>query len=267
MDTSDLSACPALHSQLSSGKFSHAYIVSGPECEAKSALVAALARALVCSGEGIKPCGVCSHCRKAISGSHPDILRVEREAGKRELAVDKIRAARSDAYIVPNEAARKVYIIEEAGTMNPAAQNALLKVLEEPPAYAVFILSAENPGALLPTVRSRCVEVPYLPGGASLPVVDDGKAGRLVELLGSGDRLELLRFLGSLDSLSRDELAGFASSLRRCAVSGLKATESGAVGNRDLLLRLLSLCDRIEKYADAYVSSVHIIAMMMAELL
>ena len=114
----------------------------------------------VCTGEN-PPCGVCSGCRKAAAGIHPDIVRVG-EDGK-DVNVAAVRALRSDAYILPNEAPRKVYQIENAGSMNASAQNAMLKLLEDGPAYAVFFLLAENGSALLPTVRSRCETLELAP--------------------------------------------------------------------------------------------------------
>ena len=113
-----------------------------------------LARALVCSGRGEAPCGACPDCRKAAAGVHPDVITIG-EAGK-DISVAMVRALRSDAYIRPNEAPRKVYLLPDAHTMNQSAQNALLKLLEEGPPYAAFLLLAENAGAILPTVRSRC---------------------------------------------------------------------------------------------------------------
>ena len=114
----------------------------------------------VCTGEN-PPCGVCSGCRKAAAGIHPDIVRVG-EDGK-DVNVAAVRALRSDAYILPNEAPRKVYQIENAGSMNASAQNAMLKLLEDGPPYAAFLLLAENGGGVLQTVRSRCEELSLTP--------------------------------------------------------------------------------------------------------
>lgn len=142
---------------------SHAYIISGPRGSGRRTLAGILARALLCArnGEGNVPCGLCPHCRKAAAGIHPDLIRVGSDG--RDIRVDDVRALRTDAYIRPNEAARKVYVLEGADTMNQSAQNALLKLLEEGPAYAAFLLITEHSGALLQTVRSRCVELTLSP--------------------------------------------------------------------------------------------------------
>lgn len=140
---------------------SHAYILSGPAGSGKRTLAALLSAALVCSGPAEQaPCLRCSGCRKAMGGIHPDVVRAGAEG---DINVAQIRALRADAYIRPNEAGRKVYLLERAHTMNPSAQNAMLKLLEEGPAYAAFLLLTDNAAALLPTVRSRCEHLPLSP--------------------------------------------------------------------------------------------------------
>lgn len=146
-----------LNSSIRRGRFSHFYLICGPEGAGKHTLAGLLAAAAVCSGEE-KPCGVCPGCRKAAAGLHPDIITVD-DPDKKTVSVELIRKAKADIYIRPNEAERKVYVIPRAQDMGPAAQNALLKVLEEPPAYGVFLLLSDNPEKLLPTVRSRCTEL------------------------------------------------------------------------------------------------------------
>ncbi len=121
------------------------------------------AAGILCRAPGKRPCGECPSCRKISHGTHPDVITVRRQPDskgnlRKEITVDQIREVSMDAYILPNEADRKVYIIEEADRMNPNAQNAALKLLEEPPNGAVLLLCVMNPGALLPTVRSRCTE-------------------------------------------------------------------------------------------------------------
>ena len=140
---------------------SHAYILSGPAGSGKRTLAGLLAAALVCTGGGERPCLSCPGCRKALAGIHPDIVRAG-DDGK-DISVAQVRQLRADAYIRPNEADRKIYILENAQTMNPSAQNAMLKLLEEGPAYAAFLLLTDNAAALLPTVRSRCELLPLSP--------------------------------------------------------------------------------------------------------
>lgn len=112
-----------------------------------------------CEGRsGEIPCGICSGCRKALEGVHPDIITVD-DPDHKAMTVDPIRAARSDMFIRPNEGKRKIYIIPRGQDMNESAQNALLKILEEPPDYGVFLILSTNAERLLPTIRSRCAEL------------------------------------------------------------------------------------------------------------
>ena len=179
-----------LTASLRRGRISHFYLISGPEGSGKHTLARLLSAAILCRNEG-KPCGRCGPCRKVTEGSHPDVITVE-DPEHKNVAVKIVRQAREDMFILPNESDRKIYIFpQELGiegqnallkileeppsygvfillTDNPQklhteGQNALLKILEEPPAYGVFILLSDNPEKLLPTVRSRCTELPLQP--------------------------------------------------------------------------------------------------------
>ena len=144
-----------------SGKFSHFYVISGPEGSGKRTLARLHSQALVCK-DADKPCGKCTHCQKASRDNHPDIIYVD-DPEKKTVPVDLIRKAREDMFVKPNEADRKVYIIPRGQDLAVPGQNALLKILEEPPAYGVFIILTTNPEKLLPTVRSRCTELAMSP--------------------------------------------------------------------------------------------------------
>ena len=146
---------------------SHAYLITGGGGDSRAAFAGRLAAAYLCEGD-TPPCGRCRACRKVGKGSHPDLSRTAPPPDKAEITVEQIRALRADAYVRPNEGRRKVYVIDPADAMNPAAQNALLKVLEEGPAYAAFLLVSDRPGKLLDTVRSRC-ELLSLPREDALP--------------------------------------------------------------------------------------------------
>lgn len=139
------------------GRISHFYLISGPVGSGKRTLARLLAAAVLCKNED-KPCLSCNACRKVMAGTHPDFITVD-DPEKKTVPVDLIRQARADIYIQPNEADRKIYLFPRAQDMGIPGQNALLKVLEEPPSYGVFILITDNPEKLLPTVRSRCTEL------------------------------------------------------------------------------------------------------------
>ena len=239
----------ALKRQLSAQEagrgLSHAYLISGSAGSGKRTLARLLAAAFVCSGSGAVPCGACPGCRKVLGGIHPDVIPIG-DDGK-GITVAQSRQIRADAYVRPNEAPRKVYIIQNAQTMNASAQNALLKLLEEGPAYAAFLLLTDNPAALLPTVRSRCEGLALSPvpraeaeawlirrfpgkepeeirnaaagcGGLLGRAVErlegaqgDGAAAEaariLVALLAKGDELALAAYCVSLEKWDREALA------------------------------------------------------------
>ncbi len=146
---------------IQSGHISHFYLLSGPEGSGKHTLARLLAAAILCR-ETAKPCLRCKACRKVLEGNHPDFITVD-DPEKKNVPVDLIRQARADMFIQPNESDRKIFLFPRAQDMRTEAQNALLKVLEEPPEYGVFILLTDNPEKLLPTVRSRCTELALRP--------------------------------------------------------------------------------------------------------
>ena len=136
-------------------RFAHFYLICGPKGSGKHTLARLLASALMCE-EANRPCGRCAACRKIMADTHPDFITVS-DPEHKNVAVKIIREARESIFIRPNEGIRKIYLFPQE--MGIEGQNALLKVLEEPPAYGVFIILSDNPEKLLPTVRSRCTEL------------------------------------------------------------------------------------------------------------
>lgn len=141
---------------LRTGHISHCYLITGPQGSGKHTLARLLAAAILCQGRD-KPCGVCHPCRKVLEGGHPDFITWE-DPDHQKIPVKLIRETfRPDVFVKPNESEHKIYMISQE--LGLEGQNALLTILEEPPAYAVFLLLADNPQKLLPTVRSRCREL------------------------------------------------------------------------------------------------------------
>lgn len=152
---------------LRDNKISHAYILAGDDGSGKMMLAERFAAALQCDGGPQKPCGCCLNCMQSESRNHPDIIYVTHD--KKNIVVDDIRNQLiNDISIKPYSGNYKIYIIDEAEKMNEAAQNALLKTLEEPPEYAVIMLLATNTGAFLQTILSRCVTLQLRPVETSL---------------------------------------------------------------------------------------------------
>lgn len=155
-------AVAAIIGMIEQGRLPHCVLI---ECEEEKGAELALtaAQALVCSNAE-KPCGKCAACIKAQSGSHPDILTYYGATGAKGIKVDHVRDIISKAYIIPNEAEVKVFVILGADTMSEAAQNALLKIIEEPPQFTRFILVCGAASQMLPTVLSRCAVFRALSG-------------------------------------------------------------------------------------------------------
>lgn len=142
---------------------SHAYMFVGEKHAGKMMLAKTFAAALLCEEGGIEPCGKCQSCSQTKSGNNPDIRYVTHEKTA-TISVDDIREQIvNDAFLRPYAGKYKVYIIDEAEKMNAAAQNALLKTIEEPPTYVVVILLTANAEVILDTIRSRCVKLPIHP--------------------------------------------------------------------------------------------------------
>lgn len=140
----------------------HAYIFQGDEGVGKEAMARTFAAGLQCQAEQDKPCKECVSCRQIESGNQPDVIWVTRE--KTSLGVDEIREQLCNTMeIKPFSSPYKVYLVPEAEKMTEAAQNALLKTIEEPPEYGVVILMTSNITALLPTIQSRCLTLEFRP--------------------------------------------------------------------------------------------------------
>lgn len=148
----------------SSGQVAHAYLLTGPEAVGKTTLAIEFARLLLCASpderEG-SACGECVSCRKIAHGAHPDVQIVEPRDGKRQVGVEVVREeVVRMANRAPSEGSRRVFVIPNAELMTPAAVNALLKTLEEPPEGVVLLLTSAEPENLLPTLLSRCQIIP-----------------------------------------------------------------------------------------------------------
>ena len=192
------------------GTLGHAIILSGQGDLLRCARFAAAA--MECTG-GDAPCGQCPACSKVLRDIHPDVITVT-DPDHKNISVDVLRSLRSDAYILPNEGKRKIYIFPDCDLLEPKAQNVLLKVLEEGPAHAAFLFCARNSASLLQTIRSRCVEWKVSATRSALPA-DEG-AGTLGRLIAEGKTGAIAAFCTDLENskTSREELAQLLSDTR-----------------------------------------------------
>lgn len=262
MDLSDFKAKDEYKAVFAPSRLLHSYLICGEDGEDKSALINTLAAAMICeSGEKV-PCGVCRSCKKSLRGLHPDIIRVTPPEGKRELPIDIVREVRAEAVVLPNEAERKVFIIEHADLMKEGAQNAFLKTLEEPPKHARFILSAENAAALLDTVRSRCAEIRIR---TENDLSDEASAALAAEFLNAvkNGSLAVAEFTQSLEKLDRDKIIGFINAAKHETVYSLKNRKI-ASATAGKIIAVLEKCDTFMLHN---VSVGHMVGMICAELI
>jgi len=155
------SALEILKANVKSGRIFSGYIFTGADAGVMRLAAKNFAKAVNCPAEKERPCGSCASCRKIDSQNHPDIFFVEPSGASSSIGIDRIRAAIRQANMKPYEARKKVFIINEAHSMNRASSNAFLKTLEEPPLDTTFILISRSEELLLPTIVSRCQVIKF----------------------------------------------------------------------------------------------------------
>jgi len=237
-------------SMASSGRIPQSVLIEGRDKSLRDDSALFLAAAVVCEGEN-RPCKTCRHCRKVFSGIHPDVTVTAPK--DKHIRVDEIRSLRNDAFILPNEASARVFVIEDADTMNTDAQNALLKLLEEPPENVGLILTASSRSRLLPTVRSRlsAFNIDAESDSENLPLLPS--ALRLVTCLCEKEGYALLKELTAVTA-DRTEASAVFFDTRTALVRAL-TVKNGAVQAEEAvnkaverltaeqLVRLCTWCD------------------------
>ena len=250
------SAVRILVRALESGRVPTTFLFTGPSGCGRMGTAVALAASFNCEN-GAPACGSCSSCRHHLSNSHPDLLIVRPPAGKRIIVIEQIRDLIERAYLMPLMGTTSTFIIDGAHQMNPNAANALLKILEEPPATSRFVLIAPDKDSVLPTVSSRCRVLAFRP--LSRPVMEalleaegiDKKRAALLASMARGSMARGLEYhrekipermaeefepLSSLHEAGPAQLLDLAKRWGKNRTEALKVTEFMAQWYRDMLI-------------------------------
>lgn len=223
------------------GTLGQAIILSGQGDLLRAARFAAAA--MECQGEN-PPCGVCPACRKVLRDIHPDVITV-RDPDHKSIAMEVLRAVRSDAYILPNEGRRKIYLFPDCALLDPKGQNVLLKVLEEGPPHAAFLFCAESSAQLLPTIRSRSVEWRLAPPPPQRSAGDES-ARQLCQLLCDGRSADMAAFWAQMENskIDREALQHLLSDARDLICGALGLCYGGSGWDDPLVSRLADTLGR-----------------------
>lgn len=250
-------------SSIELGKVSHAYILNGEKGAGKRTLAKVVAKTLQCETGEQDPCGTCHSCIQAESGNQPDIIWVNHEKPN-VISVDEIRKqVVNDIDLKPYSSKYKIYIIPDAQLMNPQAQNALLKTLEEPPEYAIILLLTNNVDKFLPTILSRCIVLNFKPV-EQLQMMEylvtqlgldqekarfctdfaQGNLGKAVRLAISQDyneiREESIHLLRNIDELEIDEIIHMVKNMNKYKLNVTDYIDIMTMWFRDILMVKIS---------------------------
>ena len=265
----------AIRAAAQHGRLSHAVILTGEGDKVQAARY--IAAAHLCRADSGRPCLQCNACRKVLDRIHPDVTEVQ-DSERKELPVETIRALRQDAYIRPNEGRRKVYLFTDCAQLNERDQNVLLKIVEEGPPYAAFVFCADAVHSLLPTIRSRCVELRM--DAPQAPVEEDEAAAELCRVIARREPLVLTAHLTALENrrLKREHLLSLLEGAWQISADALlsRCGKPGTCGEAADMLRcafdrrqLQELTDLFRRYCSECQYNVgvgHVLGALGAEL-
>lgn len=243
----------AVSTFFATGRVPHAILIEGSDNNERQNLAYYIAMAAVCTSD-VKPCDNCNPCHLVSENNHPDVCIVEPEDGKKNIAVSQIRKIRADAFVKPHSADHRVFIIDKAQSMNEYAQNALLKVLEEPPSAVIFILLCDSRTKLLPTVISRCNI--FSLGGVENSAGDNPQtetAREFVKLLISGDEMGMMKLVYPLEK-SRVKAEEFFEALSLETAEAIKKHHR----EKNKTQLLMAFYDDIKNYEKALKTNVNL---------
>lgn len=251
----------------------HALLFTGGDGSAAAEFAAA---AMECTAEQGRPCGVCHACRKVLSGIHPDVVTVQ-DPEHKLLSAETVRNVRSDAYIRPNEGERKVYVFPDCALLTEADQNILLKTVEEGPPSAAFLFCAESASAVLPTLRSRCVECKLSPAETE-ETPPSPRAEAFLRALAGGKRGQTAAACVRLEreKLTGDDLEAFCTECRDLLARALKlrygASDAGELPRllaksltNQRLMRTIELLERFRRDCRFHIAPAQALGALAAE--
>ena len=252
----------------------HALLFTGGDGPAAAEFAAA---AMECTADHGRPCGVCRACRKVLSGIHPDVITVQ-DPEHKLLSAETVRRVRADAYIRPNEGERKVYVFPDCALLTEADQNILLKTVEEGPPSAAFLFCAGSAAAVLPTLRSRCVECKLHPEETE-ETPPSPRAEAFLRALAKGKRGETAAACVRLEreKLTGDDLEAFCAECRDLLAQALKL-RYGASGGGELplllaksltnarLMRTIELLETLRRDCRFHIAPAQALGALAAEL-
>ncbi|MDD2417617.1 MAG: hypothetical protein PHR24_00795 [Oscillospiraceae bacterium] len=231
-----------LSSFVDGGRIPHALLIEGPIGSGRRTLARIIARAALCTSSSEKPCGVCAHCIKSAGDNHPDIQEIADDGKANPYKKALIKDMRNNAYVTPNEAQRRVIILPDMQRMDELNQNVLLKILEEPPEYLVFIITCENRSQLLATVQSRII-------GVCLGSVENEIAARIIrQILPDTSKADALQAATVFGGIIGQAAAGLSDGSYRNMLE--LAPEFALAVIKPDELELLRLTGKLEKGKD-----------------
>ena len=211
----------------------HALLLHGERGCGKKTLAKWFSMLVLCEDPDHAPCGCCKNCRLILENAHPDVMTAEHSGKRMGFSVETVRTVRHEAGILPNNGDMRIFLFPDADGMSIQAQNALLKSVEEPPAHACFVFTAETIGSLLPTLLSR------MTAKAVFPVTESECIEALTRLSYSADEIQsaVSRFGGNIG-----KCIGYLGDdmQRQAAETAAELTAALAEGNEYALLRLLT---------------------------
>ncbi len=230
---------------IASRKVAHAYLFCGPDGCGKRSVATAFVSALFCGSGDTDSCTACPSCRKLAAGSHPDLHTLEPDGTY--IKIEQVRGLQRELSLRPYEAPRKACIIDGADRFHPAAANALLKTLEEPPGNAIMILVSSNPAAVMPTIVSRCQQVNFQ--GLASQTIEDALARQgippetaaVAAALANGSLSKALQLSDGDVLTGRETLCRSVATLSLRDVATLFATAEQIAADKERLPQLLDL--------------------------